>query len=74
MGNVWNALGRGINMRDWNNDGKIDGRDYMHDYMVYSEMTKESSSYNRSGSGVKGLGTGLLIFGVLIILLKIFGC
>lgn len=62
-------------MRDWNHDGKIDGRDRMHDYMVFSELSNDSGTRNRSGYGgyLSGIGIGLLLFGVLIIFIEILG-
>lgn len=61
-------------MLDWNNDGKIDGKDRMQDYYVYSELSKDSSSGNRSAErGMTAVGGGLLLFGILIILIKLLG-
>lgn len=58
-------------MRDWNKDEKIDRKDCMHDYMLYSEMSKNSgANTSDSGSGILGVGIGMLIFGIVIIFLK----
>ena len=60
---------------EWNHDGKIDERDSMQEYVIYSETTKnsKSDSYN-AGTGMSGIGIGLLIFGIVIILFKVYGC
>ena len=47
-------------MRDWNNDGKIDGRDRAFEYMLYSSMSSDSKNEQSFSQDVSGCGTVLL--------------
>ena len=37
-------------MHDWNHDGKIDRKDRMRDYYIYTELSKKKSNAGSTGS------------------------
>lgn len=57
---------------DWNNDGRVDGRDYAH----YKSVINTSGSSSGSSSSGEGLGAGGCVFIICVIyfILKLFGC
>ena len=59
---------------DWNNDGRIDGRDYAHYKSVID--TDDGSSSGSSYSSGEGIGAGgwLFIICIIYFILKILGC
>lgn len=62
-------------MYDWNNNGKYDAFDSGMDYYIINEMENDEhySSGNNGGSFLTLLGTGLLVFGILLILGMVIG-
>ena len=57
---------------DWNNDGKIDGRDYAHYKSVIDTGSGSSSGSSSSGEGI-GAGGWIVIFCVIYLILKVVG-
>jgi hypothetical protein len=57
-------------MKDWNNDGKIDNKDQMMDYLIFEESCNENTNAHTGSSG-GGVFKVTLIFIVILILLAL---
>ena len=56
-------------MRDWNNDGKIDGKDYIMDQYIFEETSKEEGNTYYSGAGHSN--GGVVLKGTVIVIIVI---
>ena len=53
---------------DWNNDGRVDGRDYAHYKSVVDTGSSSSGSGSLSGEGLGGMGYLIIVLIVLSII------
>ena len=60
-------------MRDWNNDGKIDGRDLAFDYMIFKSMSSDQASNQSESQDVSGCASVLLALIIMIFTLIMIG-
>ena len=58
---------------DWNNDGRIDGRDYAHYKSVIDTGSGSSGNSSSYGEGI-GAGGWIFIICVIYFILKLLGC
>ena len=60
-------------MRDWNNDGKIDGLDLAFDYMIFKSMSSDQASNQSESQDVFGCASVLLALIIMIFALIMIG-